>query len=173
MRLVKRRKRRGRYLDWLRNVTWEEIEEAGDTMQFELYDIDERASIYGRDLERVIEENIRYILEREGLYDPRKIGAIVIPAGGLHWECSGHTCWYSADFEVFDKSGNKILAYGTATGTMIPLDEETVSVMDMYVSMPTEHVEKLKRLVESVGSTAKALAEATRRLVASVFNPSR
>lgn len=139
----------------LLNVTWDEIREAlrsGDMeMEFELTDILEEASIYGFELENKISENIEYVLKREGLYDPEKMGGIVIPAGALHWECEEEgSCYYSAGFEVFDKTGRHTIAFGTAYGTMIPLDEDTMEIIDMTVGMPTGHVKRLKELVEKV-----------------------
>ena len=144
------------------HVTWEDIERAerarDKVMEFELYDILESASIYGRELERVLEENIRYVLEREGLYDPKKIGSIVIPAGALHWECEEGTCFYTANFEVFDPSGNRILASGTATGTMHVYDDKA-EILDMTVAIPTHYVKKLKEIVSG-----------TKRLLATVLD---
>jgi len=117
-------------------------------MCFELYDIMEEASIYGTELDDRIEENIKYVLKREGLLPEG--ASIVIPMGALHWECSKGegTCWYYANFEVFDKTGNRILARGTANGTLAMLDEETVELIDMHVWMPTKFVKELKTLVE-------------------------
>jgi len=115
---------------------------------FELYDIMEEASIYGTELDDRIEENIKYVLEREGLLP--KGATVVIPMGALHWECpeGEETCWYYANFEVFDETGNRILARGTANGSLIMLDEETVELQDMRVWMPTEFVKELKALAE-------------------------
>jgi len=137
-------------------VTWDEIEKAqrlGERqMGFELYDIMEEASIYGAELDERVEENIKYVLEREGLLP--KGASVVVPMGALHWECpeEGGTCWYRADFEVFDKTGNRVLARGTANGFMT-LEDDTAMLLDMTVWMPTEDVKRLKRMVEK----AKAL----------------
>ena len=49
---------------------------------------------------------------------------------------------------MFDKSGDKILAVGTATGSMFQIDEDRVVVSDMTVAMPVDEVKKLKNLVE-------------------------
>ena len=149
MIFVKKKKNKAnRFLD----VTWEEIREAereGEReMSFELHDIMEEASIYGRELDRRIEENIQYILKREGLL-PRGY-SVIVPAGALYWECpEGGSCWYKADFEVFDETGRNIVAYGTATGSMLTLDD-TAELLDMTVWMPTSYVKKLKSLVESL-----------------------
>lgn len=154
----------------LAHVTWDEIREAerlGERkMEFELTDILEEVSIWGRELDEKLEENIEHILKREGLYDPEKMGGVVIPAGALHYECPpGETCWYSADFEVFDKTGNRIIARGTAYGTMIPLDKkmETMEIMDMTVAMPTSDVKRLKQMVGKAVSLLK-------HLVAGIFS---
>ena len=145
------------------NVTWDEIREAerlGEKgMSFELYDILEEASIYGTELDERVEENIQYVLKREGLL-PRG-ASVLIPAGALHWECpEGESCWYYADFEVFDETGEKILARGSATGSMLMLDEETAQLIDMTVWMPTNYVKKLK-----------SLAMGLKSLIAAIFNP--
>lgn len=166
MKFVKRKEKFGS--KWFRDVTWDEIREAErlreKVMEFELTDIEEDVHV-GWELDRALEENIKYILKREGLYDPERMGSVVIPMGALNWECDDEQCWYVANFEVFDKSGNEILVMGTATGTMYLIAyprTDRVLISDMVVTMPVEHVKKLK-----------TLTEAARRLVASIFNPFR
>ena len=153
-----RRKARG--LKRFLNVTWDEIRQAeryGDKeMEFELYDIFERASIYGGEIDRKIEENIEYTLRREGLL-PRG-ASVTIPAGALLWQCYDDQCYYDADFEVFDETGNKVLARGKATGIFYLIDDETAELQDVTVSMPTDHVKRLK-----------SLAEGLKAMIASVF----
>jgi len=163
MGFVKRKENFGS--KWLRDVTWDDIREAerfGEkVMQFELTDIEEDVYV-GWELDRALEENIKYVLKREGLYDPERMGSIVIPMGSLNWECDDEECWYVANFKVFAKDGNEVLAMGTATGTMYLIAfprKDRVLISDMVVSMPVEHVKKLK-----------TLAGAVRRLVATIFN---
>jgi len=151
MRFVRRKEKSAS--EWLGNVTWDEIRDAERSrekaMKFELTDIFEEAYV-GLQLDGLLEENIEFILKREGLYDPEKMGNVIIPAGALDWECEGEECWYSANFEVFDKSGNEVLAMGTATGTMYLIAyprADRVEVSDMAVTMPVEHVKKLKAMV--------------------------
>jgi len=154
-----RRKARG--LKRFLNVTWDEIRKAeryGEReMGFELYDIYEEASIYGNELDNLVEENIKYVLQREGLL-PRG-ASVVVPVGALDWECpeEGETCWYRAGFEVFDETGDRVLAGGTAAGTMFLFDDKA-ELQDMTIYMPTDHVKKLK-----------ALAEGLKAMIASVF----
>ena len=114
-----------------------------ETLEYELYDIMENAPIYGKKLEELLEENIKYILEREGFYDPKEMGSVIIPAGGLDWECDQGICTYRADFSVYDPSGWHVLIQGTALGTMIPIDEETMQIEDMVVYIPVKWVKKL------------------------------
>ncbi|MHA1632571.1 MAG: hypothetical protein ACTSXC_07190 [Candidatus Freyarchaeota archaeon] len=127
-------------------VTWEDVRRAlrlrERNMEFELTDIFEEASKWGRELEEKLEENIEYVLKREGLLRGR-VGSVVIPAGALYWECDDERCWYSANFEVFDKSGNVVLARGTVGGTMVELDENTFEISDMTVRMPVDDVARL------------------------------
>jgi len=147
---------------WL-DVTWGEIREAerrGEKfMEFELTDIFEEASIYGRDLERLLEENIRYVLQREGLYDPAKMGSIVIPAGALAMRYPGEgeaTGSITAQFSVFDKTGNRVIATGTVYGTFVPRDGK-VELLSIGVAMTTEDVKKLKSLAERLKASLASL----------------
>jgi len=129
----------------MKDIKWEEIKEAekaGEEIGLELYDILEEASIYGRELDNVIEKNIEEVLKREKLL-PRNY-SVVIPMGALRWTCEDDTCYYTADFEVFDETGNRVVATGTATGTMIPIDKDKMEVIDMRVWLPPENAKKLK-----------------------------
>ena len=151
------------------NVTWKEIAEAereGEReMEFELYDILESAKIYGGHFDRLIAQNVEEVLKREGLFrEPQ--GSVIIPAPGSYWECEEEretlktgkvvaSCWYEAPFEVFDETGNRIMATGVAYGEMMlyydpQKPEETMEgeLIDMTVAMPIEDVKTLKRHVE-------------------------
>jgi len=143
-------KRRKSVFEELKNVTWKDIEEAEKRkekeMEFELTDIFESASIYGRAFDNLVEKNIKYVLQREGLlpkgYD------VVIPATALTWSCDNGSCIYTAHFAVYDETGNNIVARGVAYGLMNIYDDNTAELMDMTVEMLTEHVKKLKSLAE-------------------------
>jgi len=111
----------------------------------ELTDIYEETPI--RLLERKIEENIEYLLkEVEGLYDPKKLGSIVVPPSELYWECDDRRCWYSASFEIFDPTGREIVARGEVAGHMMMIDEDKgiVEISDLTVVMAKRDVEKLR-----------------------------
>jgi hypothetical protein len=153
-------KRKDSIFEKLKTITWKEIKEWEATgekeVQFELWDILEEASVHGTELEEKLEENIEYTLKREGLF--KEGWDVVIPASALSYECGEgegkeSICWYDANFEVFDETMRNIIAYGIASGSMIPVgpEEERESVMeitDMTVFMPLKDVKKLKRLVE-------------------------
>jgi len=158
------RRRHTSIKSWL-DVTWDEIREAekhGEKfMEFELTDIFESASIYGRALDNLVENNIKYVLEREGLlpkgYD------VVIPATALTWSCNNGSCIYTAHFAVYDETGNNIVARGVAYGLMHIYDDNTAELMDMTVEMPTDHVKKLKSLAERLKSLARQPALEVRK----------
>ena len=143
-------------MKFVRNVTWEEIREAerfGEKeMSFELWDIFEEASFYGHELDNKIEENIEYVLKREGIFDPRKM-SVTIPVGALYYSCYEEEgkCYYEAHFEIFDETGNNVIARGIAYGhgDYFPEDEEMM-LIDMTVAMPTKYVKKLKRMVDTL-----------------------
>ena len=152
MRFVKRK---NSIFEKLKTITWKEIKEweaAGEKeIRFELSDILEEASIYGGKLEDKLEENIKFILNREKIFE--KSWDVVIPSTALSWECEEDLCWYNANFEVFDETKQNIIAYGTASGSMIPVgpEEEKESVMeilDMSVFIPIEDVKKLKEYLQ-------------------------
>jgi len=152
-------KRKERGFRMLRDVSWEEIKEAEahgeEEMEFELTDIMESASVYGGKFDRLVENNIKYVLEREGLL-PRRY-EVVIPSTALYWECDGGTCHYNASFEVFDESGRNIVAYGVAYGSMMLYDEEEAELMDMTVTMKTGDVKKLKSLAERLKASIASI----------------
>ena len=143
-------------MEFVRNVTWKEIRKAErlreKEMEFELEDIFESAKLYGRDLERRLEENVEYVLKREGLLDPEEMHVSIAPAD-LYWECDEEEgdCRYSANFAIFDKTGNNIIAYGTVYGSghYFPEEDET-ELLYITVAMPTRFVKKLKRMVETL-----------------------
>jgi len=143
-------------MKFIKHVSWRDIKEAereGDKlMEFELTDILESAKLTTKEIDDKIKENIEYILKREGIYDPEKM-SVVVPPLALHWECDEKegSCFFTADFEVFDETGNKILARGTAyaSGLYFPKDLET-ELLDMTVAMPTRYVKRLKRIVETL-----------------------
>jgi len=114
-----------------------EAEKYGEKyMSFELYDILEEAS--PRELDSKIEENIEYVLKREGLFSPDM--EVIVPMGALRWECEEYSCSYVADFEVF--KNDEIVAYGTASGFMHPSNGNFV-IIDMTVTIPTKDVKRL------------------------------
>jgi len=143
-------KRRKSVFEELKNVSWKDIEEAEKqkvkTMEFELTDIFESASIYGRAFDNLVEENIKYVLQREGLLP--KGYSVAIPATALTWSCDGNHCIYTAHFGVYDESGNNIVARGVAYGSMFIYDDSTAELVDMTVEMLTDSVKKLKSLAE-------------------------
>ena len=141
-------------MKFVRNVTWEEIREAereGDKlMEFELTDILESAKLTTREIDKKIEENIEYILKREGIYDPEKM-SVVIPVAATQMSYEDGFCYFTSDFEVFDETGNRVIARGTAyTTAMCPPNKLEAELLDMTVVMPTRYVKKLKRMVETL-----------------------
>ena len=122
-------------------------------MEFELYDVMEHVNIYGRDLENKLEKLIAELLKDHGVYNPENMGGIVIPAGALHWECESGSkheivyCHYLADFEVFDKSGDVIIARGTVYGMAVPVDENTLEIINMFVKLYIDNIEMYRKLL--------------------------
>ena len=104
--------------------------------ELELWDIDE--SIVFKDgipqnEEKVITENIKYILKREGLW--KKGMSVVLPAGGLQiLDIENGT--YQYDFEVFESDGNTIAYHGTCYGHGTWFDsEKNFIVHNMIVTL--------------------------------------
>jgi len=137
-------------LELIKNVTWREIEEAkklGELVELEHF-IYEETTI--EEYERDIEENIMEALKEEGLYDPEKMGWVVVPAGAIELKCEKDKCYYSAGFEVFDKTGWHVIARGTAYGTIVSLEGlKKLELQDLTVVLTPENAEKLKKIVEA------------------------
>ena len=91
-------------------------------LEFELFDILERTSI--RNMDRVIEENIKYALVNQ-LKFPKDCSVIVLPCcwgseyNEGHWICS-------APFEVFADDQNTIIARGTVVAEFAVFDEKVL-----------------------------------------------
>jgi len=138
---------------WLKDVTWDEIREAErfgeEEMEFELMDIEEEAHSLGWELDNLIINNIKYILNREGLFDPTWSIGMPQTSEGLYWECDQGICYYTANFGIYDERGN-LIARGVAHGHMLPTGENSMVLQDMTVELPTEDVKKLKSLTERV-----------------------
>jgi len=94
----------------------------------ELTDILEETNL--SNVDEKLEENIKYILDREGF----KYYDVVVPPISVEWELSGEILLYSADFEIFS-SLNEISHYGVVYGTMSPIDENTVEIRDMTIEV--------------------------------------
>jgi len=61
-----------------------------------------------------IEENIEYVLKRENLLPEG--GSVVIPVGSWDWIIDEPGWWgFEALFEIFEKGGQNIAAYGKVT----------------------------------------------------------
>jgi hypothetical protein len=97
-------------------------------LEAELYDIMEEATI--SKVDDVLEDNIKYILDREGI----KYYDVVIPVGGSYWEPSDGSMVYSADFDVYTDMSTSPYR-GVAYGMMLPVDEDTVEIEDMTIEL--------------------------------------
>jgi hypothetical protein len=101
---------------------------------YELMDVDEVVSIYGREMEVKLEGLIEEALQRGGAIDPARGEHVVIPAGELIVECDDQRCYYGTGFEVFDGTGRRILMIGRAAGAMVPRDAEgTYEIHDLEI----------------------------------------
>jgi len=156
MKFVKEKEGKKGFWQRLLNVTWNEILEAekeGEKeMEFELTDIFEEAKPSNIDFH--IEDNIEYILKREGLLPE---GAkVVVPAGWLHWDCEEEfgKCSYVTGFEVYDETGRHVIARGDAYGDMLLYEtkegEEEYELLDMTTAIPIEELKALKSRVEPI-----------------------
>jgi vacuolar-type H+-ATPase subunit I/STV1 len=97
-------------------------------LESELTDILEETSY--SNIDEKLEENIKYLLDREGF----KYYDVVVPPISVEWELSGEILLYSADFEIFS-SLDEISHYGVVYGTMSPVDENTVEIRDMTIEV--------------------------------------
>ena len=101
-------------------------------------------------------DNIKFLLERYGLFDEKRM-RVIIPAGATYdVSCreiepgSGvQQCIISQGFEIFDETGNEILAYGSAYTTYYAPSAvekpgaELVDVARTLVRIPAEGVRRL------------------------------
>jgi len=80
---------------------------------FELTDIYE--DIEGkspRQIDKIIEKNIKYILKREKLWKSNY--EIIIPPGGAIWEFTDD--FYQVDFVIMDNKKQEVIFHGTCYG---------------------------------------------------------
>jgi len=143
-------------MKFVRNVTWEEIEEAErdhlEEMTFELEDILEDVDLSTREAYDKILENIEYLLREEGLYDPTKMGVRLSSSEISYIRCNtDENCYYNVVFDVYDRGTGEVLAKGVAYGSGDYFKEdEVMHVLYMNIDMPTKFVKRLKRVYESL-----------------------
>lgn len=112
------------------------IQSINNEDQYELSDIFE--SVNHQNIKRVVEENIKYILKREGLWSPSF--NIVIPEGGYEYQLG--EVRFSGNFEIFDGHSN-IIAYGSVVAQGQTDEIMTVEINITSIIGSSAHQEKL------------------------------
>jgi hypothetical protein len=108
--------------------------------EFEAVNVGLTVSVYDRDIEYKLENLITEVLRDDyGVIDPASGEQASIPAGGLVIESEDETWYYySTGFEVFDRSGWRVLMTGRAAGKMISLGDGNFEIEDITITLERE-----------------------------------